>query len=88
MSEPGNDPAPEDRDELLAELDELLEHGAAAQAMTSEQRRTLKQYVIDHQGEMEWLREQCRKLEEGSISAGEAQKWFEAFVEMEGETSS
>ena len=77
----------DERDELLAELDELLDHGSAAKATTPEQRQALKQYVAEHEGEIEWLREQCRKLEEGSMSPEEAQKWFEAFVAMEGESS-
>ncbi len=86
MSAPDNDQNT-DRDELLAELDALLTHGSVSQAMTPEQRQTVRQYVIEHEGEMEWLREQCRKIEEGTLSPDEAQKWFEAFVAMESEDS-
>ena len=89
MSEPNNDPnfgyaeQRDERDELLADLEVLLERGHAFQAMTPEQRQTFKRYVAEHEGEIEWLREQCRKLKDGSISADEAQKWFDAFVAME-----
>ena len=90
MSEPDSDSdfaSGEQNDELLAELDSLLERGAASGALTPEQRQTLRQYVLEHEGEIEWLREQCRKLEDGSLSAEDAQKWFDAFVSMEGESS-
>jgi len=91
MSDPDSDSnlAPggqrDERDELLAELDVLLDRGASCNAITPEQRRTFRLYVAEHEGEIEWLREQCRKLEEGLISPDEAQKWFDAFVAMEGE---
>jgi len=55
--------------------------------MTPEQRQMVRKYVAEHEGEIEWLREQCRKLEDGSMSADEAQKWFDAFVSMERENS-
>ena len=84
MSEFDSDPSGEQNDELLAELDALLEHPSASQAMTLEQRQMLKKYVAEHEGEIEWLREQCRKLQDGSLSPADAQKWFEAFVAMEG----
>jgi len=93
MSEPDSNPdfasgeQHDERDELLAELDALLARGSLAQAMTAEQRQTVRQYVLEHEGEIEWLREQCRKLEDGSLSAEEAQGWFDAFVAMEGEES-
>lgn len=94
MSEPDSDSdfasgeQNDERDELLAELDSLLERGSASQAMTPAQRHAFKLYVAEHEGEIEWLREQCRKLQEGSLSAEEAQKWFDAFVAMEGGESS
>ncbi len=71
----------DERDELLAELETLL--GEAGASITPEQRQTFKLYVAEHEGEIEWLREQCRKLKEGSLSAEEAQQWFDAFVAME-----
>jgi len=74
-------------DELLAELDALLERGGLSKTMTAEQRQMIRRYIAEHEGEIEWLREQCSKIEEGSISADEAQKWFEAFVTMEQESS-
>lgn len=90
MSEPDSDSdfaSGEQNDELLADLDALLERGAASGALTPEQRQTVRQYVLEHEGEIEWLREQCRKLEDGSLSAEEAQQWFDAFVAMEREDS-
>jgi len=90
MSEFDSNPSGEqsgDRDELLAELDALLERQRVSQAMTSEQRQMVRKYVAEHEGEIEWLREQCRKLEDGSMSAEDAQKWFDAFVAMEREES-
>jgi hypothetical protein len=93
MSESDRDPdftpgQPKDeRDELLTELDALLEQPSASRAMTLEQREMIKKYVVEHEGEIEWLREQCRKLQDGSMSPDEAQKWFEAFVAMEREGS-
>jgi len=77
----------EQSDELLAELDALLERQRVSEAMTPEQRQMVRKYVAEHEGEIEWLREQCRKLEDGSMSADEAQKWFDAFVSMERENS-
>lgn len=91
MSEPDSDadsasgPQQSERDELLAELDTLLENGAASRTLTPEQRHTFKLYVAEHEGEIEWLREQCRRLKDGSLSPDDAQKWFEAFVAMERE---
>jgi hypothetical protein len=93
MSEPKNDPdfspgeQKDEHDELLAELDALLEHQSATAAMTLEQRQAVRKYVAEHEGEIEWLREQCRKLQDGSLSADDAQKWFDAFVSMERENS-
>lgn len=84
MSEFDSGPSGEQNDELLAELDALLETPSASQAMTLEQRQMIKKYVVEHEGEIEWLREQCRKLQDGSLSPADAQKWFEAFVAMEG----
>jgi len=84
MSEFNSDPSGEQHDELLAELDALLEHPSASQVMSLEQRQMLKKYVVEHEGEIEWIREQCRKLQDGSLSPADAQKWFEAFVAMEG----
>ena len=87
MSEPDSGPNPSsgERDELLAELDILLEAGPARNAMTLEQRQTIRRYVAEHEGEIEWLREQCQKLQNGALSPEEAQKWFDAFVSMERE---
>jgi polyhydroxyalkanoate synthesis regulator phasin len=77
----------DERDELLAELDALLDRQRVSEGMTPELRQTVRKYVAEHEGEIEWLREQCRKLEDGSMSPDDAQKWFEAFVAMERENS-
>jgi len=90
MSEFGSDPSArqnDERDELLAELDALLDRQRVSEGMTPEQRQAVRKYVAEHEGEIEWLREQCRKLEYGSMSPEDAQKWFEAFVAMEREES-
>ena len=71
MGEFDSDPSArqnDERDELLAELDALLDRQRVSEGMTLEQRQMVKKYVVEHEGEIEWLREQCRKLEYGSMS--------------------
>ena len=92
MSEPNSSPdfkpgeQKDEHDELLAELEAALEHGRLLE-ITPEQRQWLRQYVVEHEGEIEWLREQCSKLKNGLMSAEEAQNWFDAFVVMESDSS-